>query len=118
MRLSELTQEMLRLSRNIDAGVQAVADQARNYADAERDYRRGQAQAWLQAPDGTVAEKQAWVDGECADLRHARDLAEGMRRAADLALRSRQSQLSALQTVARSVQAELDHSTYGTDFTP
>lgn len=113
MNLPELTQEMLRLSRLIDQGIAALTDQAREYAEAEHDYRQAKAQAWVSAPDGTVPERQAWVDGRCAPLRRRRDLAEGLKLAALEAVRSRRAQLSALQTVANALRAEMDLAKYG-----
>ena len=43
----ELVTEMLRLSRLLDKGVQALADAAREYAEAEDDYRAGKATAYV-----------------------------------------------------------------------
>lgn len=108
MTADELTRELLRLSRLVDDGVKALADQARELAEAEHDYRLAKAQAWLVAPAGTVPERESWVDGQCADARRRRDLAEGMRVAALEALRSRRAQLSALQSVLAAHRAEAE----------
>lgn len=70
---------MLALSSKIQAGVAELAKRSREYAEAERTYRKGKALQWQQAPAGTVPEKQAWVDAQSADLRYARDLADGLR---------------------------------------
>lgn len=88
----------MRLSRLLDSGLTALRDQATEFAEAEREYRRGKGQAWLVAPEGTVAVREAWVNENTADLRYRRDLAEGMRQAALEAVRSRRAQISALQT--------------------
>lgn len=106
--VGDLTQEMLRLSRLVDQGVTALIDQARELAEAEHDYRLLKAQAWLAAPEGTVPEREAWVDGQCAQARRRRDLADGMRVAALEALRSRRTQLSALQSVLAAHRAEAE----------
>lgn len=99
MTLPELEAEMKRLSRLIDQGLAALRDQSHELADAENEYRKHVAMAWLQAPEGTVPQREAWVQGQTADLRHRRDLADGLRTAALEAIRSRRTQLSALQSL-------------------
>jgi hypothetical protein len=105
--------EMRRLSRLIEQGIVAMVDQSQALAEAENEYRKARAAAWLTVEDGTAAFREAQVDGVTADLRMRRDLAEGMRRAAIEAVRSRQQQLSAWQTVARAQKAELELSGFG-----
>lgn len=116
--LSELVGEARRLSAKIDAGVTALASAARDAAQAEHEYRRGKAAAWTRHLSGTVPERQAAVDGDVADLRLARDLAEAGRVAALEALRSRRAQLSALQSVLTAWRSEAELARYGTQDTP
>ena len=108
---------MLRLSRLIDAGIDYSKQHAVELASAENAYRLGKARGWLECPtdtpDGevrgwTAKRREAWVDGECAELRQARDLAEAMRDAAREAVRARQAQLSAWQSLLRAHQAEAE----------
>lgn len=99
-------EEMARLSRLIDQGIQAMRDQARELASAEQEYRKAKAEAWLVVPEGTVPAKEAWVNGRTADLRYRRDLADGLRSAALEAVRSRRTQVSALQTLLNAHQEE------------
>jgi hypothetical protein len=113
--LDEARTEMLRLSRLIDAGIDYSKQHAVELASAENAYRLGKARGWLECPTDaegerkwTAARREAWVDGECADLRQARDLAEAMRDAAREAVRARQAQLSAWQTLVRAHQAEAE----------
>lgn len=113
MNLPELTQEMLRLSRILDRGVQVLAQAGKDVAVAEHDYRKAIADSWVRAPEGTVPEREAWVKGQCAPLRLERDLAEAERVAALEAVRSRRTQLSALQTVSNAFRAEAELNTYG-----
>ena len=105
--LADLVVEMRRLSRLIDGGIEMMRDQAQRAAQAERDYRKAVAVGWLEAPEGTVGAREAWVRGETADLRYARDLAEGMKRAADVAVRARTTQVSAWQTAVNAEQAAM-----------
>lgn len=99
MNLHDVPEEMARLSRLLDQGLTALRDQARELADAEHDYRLAKAQAWMAAPAGTVPEREAWVNGETAKARSRRDLADGLRGAAVEAVRSRRTQVSALQSL-------------------
>lgn len=99
MNLAELVTEGRRLSRLIDQGVQALVDASRDAAEKESTYREAKGKAWITAPEGTVPEREAWVNEATAKQRYARDLADGMRMAALEALRSRRQQLSFCQTV-------------------
>jgi len=108
MSLPEMAQEVARLSRLLDQGLAALRDQAREMADAESEYRQAKAMAWMQAPDGTVPEREAWVNGQTSDQRHRRDLAEGLRQAALEAVRSRRTQVSALQSLLAADRAEAE----------
>ncbi|MBW3663535.1 MAG: hypothetical protein KY469_10585 [Actinobacteria bacterium] len=103
--LTELMAEGSRLSGLLDAGLDVLRASARECAEA---YRKAKSQAWLRAPEGTVPERQAWVDAQVADERDARDLAEGMRQAALESVRSRRQQVSLLQTVANAHRAEAE----------
>ena len=114
--LTEATTEMRRLSGLIDAGIEASKHHAVDLAQAENDYRKHKAKAWVLCPtdegDGprewTAARREAWVDAESADLRQTRDLHEAMRDAAREAVRARQAQLSSWQTLVRAYQAEAE----------
>lgn len=111
--LPQVIDECMRLSRLIDRGVQALAQSGKDVATSEHEYRKAVADSWARAPDGTVPEREAWVKGECAPLRLDRDLAEAERVAALEAVRSRRTQLSALQTIANALRSEMDMNTYG-----
>ena len=108
----ELMDEMMRLSRLVDAGVAELIKQSREYAEAENEYRKAKAVAWFVSGEGTVKAKEAAVDRECEQQRGRKLLAEGMRLAALEAVRSRRAQMSALQTVSNALKAEMDLATY------
>ncbi len=108
MTLDEYADEMRRLSRLLDSGLDVLRDLAEEVADAEHQYRKGVAMAWPQAPEGTVPEREAWVNGQCATLRGRRDLAEHMTRAALESVRARRGQLSALQSLLAAHRAEAE----------
>ena len=111
--LPELADEMSRLSRLLDQGLAALRDQARELAEAEQEYRQAKATAWITAPEGTVPEREAWVNGHVAEQRYRRDLAEGMRQAALEAVRSRRTQVSALQSLLAAERAEAEFAARG-----
>lgn len=99
---------MLRLSRLIDAGVTELREASSRLAAAEFEYRKGKAVAWSDCPDGIADFRRAWVDAETAELRQARDEAEGDRTTAIESLRSRRQQLSAWQSYKAADRAETE----------
>jgi len=116
--LGDLIAEANRLSSKIDEGVRTLSKAAGATAHAEHAYRMGKSAAWHSQRDGTVPERAAHVDAATADLRLARDMAEGQRVTALEALRSRRAQLSALQSIAAAWRAEAEHAKYGPEVTP
>jgi len=115
---AEMNKELLRLIRLLDKGVQALTDAGREYAEAVDDYRRAKATAYLSLDEGTVAGRQAKVDDRCGVERRRKLLAEGMRQAALEAVRSRRSQLSAMQSVAAAFRAEMEFARIGPEMSP
>lgn len=124
MTLSDAFAEANRLSRLIDAAIEALKNTSVEFARAESDYRKAKAEAWVRCPNDdagvkagerewTAARREAWVDADTADLRYKRDLADGMRQAALEAVRSRRAQLSALQTFLNAEKAEADFARTG-----
>jgi hypothetical protein len=117
--LSAAHQEMMRLSRLIGEGVNEMRRQASLYAEAEHDYRLAKSKAWMEAPrevDGfkiTAGEREAWVDAKTADERKVRDIADGLRQTALEAVRSRRTQLSALQSYLAAERAEAEFARTG-----
>ena len=114
----EAIREATRLSSKIDEGVRELAVQSKQVAEAEREYRKGKALAWVQHREGTAGERAATVDGVTADLRFARDLADANRVTALEALRSRRAQLSMLQSILAADRAELEHAKFGPEVSP
>ena len=98
MTIADLADEAARLSELLDRGIAALRESAREFADAEHAYRLAHARAYLRSA-GTVGEREAQVYVEVGDLRHRRDLADGVRSAAVEAVRARRTQLSAIQSL-------------------
>lgn len=113
MNVAEAFAEAERLSRLIDAGIEALRTQSHVLAEAENRYRKARAEGWVRCPkepakDWTAGRREAWVDADTADLRMERDIADGMQRAAIEAIRARRQQLSALQSLMNADRAELE----------
>lgn len=106
--LGSLIEEARRLSVLIDKGVDALRRSAEDVARAENAYRHERARAWMQVKAELAREREAYVDGITADLRLARDLAEGSRQAALEALRSRRAQLDALRSILSATRSEME----------
>lgn len=116
--IAELGADVRRFSALLDKGVDAMRGYAVEAAEAEHTYRLGVAQAWVTAPSGTAAARDAWVKGETAGLRLVRDLAVGMEKSALEAQRSRRAQLSAVQSLAAAYRSEAEALRYGPEMTP
>jgi len=112
--IEELAGEARRLSDLLDRGIAALRDAAREFADAEHAYRLAHAQAYLQS-EGTVGEREAQTYGAVGTLRRDRDYADAIRTAALEAVRSRRTQLSAVQSLlaAHKAEAEFARTTVG-----
>lgn len=108
MNAVEMAEEGRRLTRLLDDALNYVSRQVKEAAQAENDYRHAKARAWVEAPAGTVPEREAWVNGVTADARQRRDLADGMRRAGMEAVHSRRVQISLLQSIANAYRAEAE----------
>lgn len=118
MILSEMADEMRRLSRQLDNGLDVLRDQANELAEAEHDYRKAIGVAWVEAPEGTVSATEAWVNDRTAGKRRRRDLAEHLSRAALESVRSRRTQISALQSLMNAHRAEAEMASFGPSETP
>ena len=116
--LTEARDEMRRLSRLIDRGIDEMRRQSLELAGAEAIYRRAKAEAWVRCPNDdpsvragerewTAARREAWVNAETAELRRTRDTAEALRDAAREAVRARRQQLSAWQTLVNAHDEEV-----------
>ena len=113
----EVAVEMRRLSALLDDALAYSGRQVKQYAEAEQHYRKARGDAWVKVrvelPNATVAERDAWVDAVTAELRQARDIADGMRQVGIEAIRSRRQQISALQSLLARDKAEAELAWYG-----
>lgn len=116
MNAQEMSREGDRLCRLVEEALDDARLYIREAAEAERIYRRDKALAWVHCSGGTAKAKEAWVDGETADQRYARDLADGMRRASMQAVEARRQMVSLLQSVANTYRAEAEYTRTAPEF--
>lgn len=121
---STVVAEFNRLSGFLELGLDAIREQAHAYAEAEAVYRKAVAAQWLEAPSSpnrgewTDNQRLAWVQGQTADLRRERDIADGMRQAALEAVRSRRAQISAYQSILAAEREEASFARTGPRYEP
>lgn len=104
---SQLRDEMLRLSRELDSAHEELINASRKWAESENTYRLAKANAFL-ASSGTVQARSAAVDKATSDERRSAHLAEALKVAALENVRNRRAQLSALQSVANAIRSEVE----------
>ena len=113
----ELLDEMLRLSKLIENGIEILKTATSDEATTEDAYRRAKAEAWIGwvstgGKKDRVADREQAVVLATADERLKAKLAAAVKLSALEAVRARKTQLSALQTVSNSVKAEIELATY------
>ena len=108
MNLPDLTVEGRRLSDLLDNGLKVLREASVKLAHAENAYRKGIAQAWLEAPDGISPARQAWVDAHTADLRLDRDLEDAERSTAAQAVKARGIQMTLVMSLLSALRAEAE----------
>ncbi len=114
----ELNNRLFRLSDDLREASDELRAAALDMAKKEHRYRSAKATAYLTvkaAPDNakaTVATLEAMVDKACADEREAAYIARALEKAASENVRSLRAMLSALQSVAAAVRAEIELSRY------
>lgn len=105
--LMDLTSELFRRSNLVDEAIEELKVRAREAAGADHEYRLSRARAFL-ATSGNIPEREAQATIAVGDLRRIAKTAEDLKMAAAQSLKARTTQLSAVQTMARAVQAERD----------
>lgn len=104
----ELSQAMVNKSHEIDQAVAEYKRQSKDYATAKHASELGQAQAQGMLPKGgTVDQRKAIVVVQCERLIAHEYMTDALKNGADKALRAYTAQLSALQSLATALRAEL-----------
>lgn len=101
----DIAQAIRRVSERLDKAPQAIFDNAKAYAEAERTYRMGLAKEIIrlraEGMQATLINDVA--RGNVADLKYKRDLAEGLYRSSLESSKALQAELSGLQSVLKVV---------------
>jgi len=103
---SQIAKDLVELTQTNRKGVEALYEAEAELAEAESALDRCEAQQFLDAT-GSVAERQARAKLECADIRFDRDLAKAKVNRIRTKMRSIESELMALATAAKILQAEM-----------
>jgi len=103
---SQIAKDLLELSQTNRKGVEALYEAETDLARAESDLDKAEASAFIQA-SGSVAERQAIAKLESSELRFERDLAKAKVNRIRVKLRSIESELMALATASKILQAEM-----------
>lgn len=103
----DLVDQMLALSKRLDASHELLTAASADYADADAAWHKARSRAYLQA-EGTVAEKTAQQELATNTERRAMQIADGIRTAALESCRSLRAQLSALQSISNAVRSEAE----------
>lgn len=117
---ADVMAELIRLSGLLDDALNYAKDTAHNHAASDDDYRVAHAKAFVTAKhdgdtDGTAKKK---ADIATEGTRRAARYWEDMMRVAIEAVRSRRTQISALQTAGNALRAELEMARTGPQITP
>lgn len=112
MNTLDIADDMRRLSGLLDEALTGLIEWTHKEAEAERDYRKALAKAWVRL-EGPQKQREVLAHAECADDKYAALLAAGMSRAALEAVRSKRSQISALQSLSNAYKSEADFARTG-----
>ncbi|USG65200.1 hypothetical protein NDK47_24260 [Brevibacillus ruminantium] len=104
----EIAKEILRVSSRLDKVPQAIFDNAKTFAEAERAYRMELAKEITRLRAGGL---QATLisdvaRGNVAELKYRRDLAEGLYRSSVESSKALQAEMSGLQSILK-VQSDV-----------
>jgi hypothetical protein len=117
---ANLAQQLIESVRDLRAAQQELETRSREYAQAERRYRKAKAIAFLRSSGRNVTERESNAElfiiedqSTLSDIRFERDTAEGLRVSALEAVRSYRGIVSALQSLASLERSEAELAKYG-----
>lgn len=99
-------QEIQRLSARLEAFTDEIAERAQAAAEADANYKRDHAKAFL-AADGPVDARKATADVDCAELYKERRVSEALLLSAQEACRNIRAQLDALRSINANVRHQV-----------
>lgn len=112
LNLADIEKEIMRFSHLLDAGLAKLRETAQEYATADVAYKRCYSEAFLRA-SGTVSEREQVATSAALQERHDVKHLEGLNVAALEAVRSRRTQISALQSLLAAHKAEAEFARTG-----
>jgi hypothetical protein len=103
MELTDIAQEIRRVSKRLDDAPKAIFNSSREFAEAERDYRKALSMEIIKLrSDGLPAQLCNEVaKGNVSDFLYKRDLCEGLYRSSLESCKALQAELSGLQSIMR-----------------
>jgi len=104
--IPELEEKLLAAVAELRDASDDLTTHARDWAKADHYYRHAKAVAYL-ASDGTVQARQAHVDKVCKEEREKAHTADALREAVKEKVRALQAEISAYQTIAGLIRAEM-----------
>ena len=112
----DLNEAMIAISRSLDDAHDDLNLRARQWAEAEREYRKSIPGEWLRVRSEADERREklladqakARVESSTADLRFARDVADAQRVAALELIRTLRTQINAFQSIAANVRVEAE----------
>lgn len=102
----EVERKILELSNRISAGVKVFSERYQAFLDADREYDRAYAAAYLGCEDGSIKDREKHATLVTIEQREARDVAEVAYKHADKMHRALSDSLRALQSVGASVRMQ------------
>jgi hypothetical protein len=104
---AELNSRMIAISQQVDDALTEYREASERWVGADRTARIARAREYLKADGKTVAEREAQVEIRCDIETWEEHRLDALRNAAREALRARQAQLSAAQSLAAALREEL-----------
>ena len=103
----DVESEILRISARLEEATDEYARLITLAAEAEVQHKKEWAQATLQSNEGTVAQREAQATLKTVDALLQRKISEALARAQAELCHSHRAQLSALQTLAANIRAQV-----------
>lgn len=101
--MHDVAAEIRRVSKRLDGAPKVIFNAAKDFAEAERDYRKALSIeiVKLKADGMPVSIINDVARGNVAELKYARDLAEGLYKSSSESAKVLQSEMSGLQSILR-----------------
>lgn len=116
MTITELHEELWNRIQQLDQALAFLRKVSGEWSEADTAYRKKKAEVFLTSK-GTDGQRKMRAEAECAELMEDAHTKDGLKQAALEAVRSRRSQISAIQSLVGGYRAEAEFARTGPDFT-